>query len=62
MSHSDSGQNRPAQAPTGRPDTSKNGLMKKNQLGLRDESVKSRGRSILARLDKKTEDPRPEGE
>jgi hypothetical protein len=33
-----------------RPDTSKNGLMKRNQLRVRDEQVKERGRAILSRL------------
>jgi hypothetical protein len=36
-----------------RPDTSKNGLMKKRQLTLKDESLKERGREILSRLGKK---------
>jgi hypothetical protein len=36
-----------------RPDTSKNGLMKKRQLLVKDESVKERGRGILSRLGKK---------
>lgn len=36
-----------------RPDTSKNGMMKKRQLAVKDESVKARGRQILNRLGKK---------
>ncbi|MDA5109098.1 MULTISPECIES: hypothetical protein [Brevibacillus] len=36
-----------------RPDTSKNGLMKKRQLLVKDESVKERGRDILSRLGKR---------
>lgn len=38
---------------TDRPDTSKNGLMKKRQLALKDESIKQRGRQVLGRLGKK---------
>ncbi|MGN7470723.1 hypothetical protein [Brevibacillus sp. SAFN-007a] len=38
---------------TGRPDTSKNGLMKKRQLALKDEAIKQRGRQVLGRLGKK---------
>jgi hypothetical protein len=38
-----------------RPDTSKNGRMKKNQLQLKNESLKERGRSVLSRLGKKTD-------
>ncbi len=30
-----------------RPDTSKNGLMKKRQLALKDEALKQRGRQVL---------------
>jgi hypothetical protein len=37
-----------------RPDTSKNGRMKKRELQLDNESLKERGRSILARLGKKS--------
>ena len=33
-----------------RPDTSKNGMLKRNQLQLREESVKERGRSVVDRL------------
>jgi hypothetical protein len=36
-----------------RPDTSKNGLMKRNQLHVRDEQVKERGRVVLSRLGKR---------
>lgn len=36
-----------------RPDTSKNGLMKKRQLALKDETLKQRGRQVLGRLGKK---------
>jgi hypothetical protein len=47
--------NRPdRQAP--RPDTSKNGLMKKRQLQVREEGIRERGRLVLNRLGKK--DPR----
>ncbi|MBY0052033.1 hypothetical protein P4U99_15310 [Brevibacillus agri] len=38
---------------TERPDTSKNGLMKKRQLALKDESIKQRGQQVLGRLGKK---------
>ncbi|WP_170163356.1 hypothetical protein AAFJ72_03950 [Brevibacillus gelatini] len=38
---------------TDRPDTSKNGLMKKRQLALKDESIKQRSRQVLGRLGKK---------
>ncbi|ERM16678.1 hypothetical protein [Brevibacillus laterosporus] len=33
-----------------RPDTSKNGMMKKNTLKVREESIRERGRSIVDRL------------
>ncbi|GED67830.1 hypothetical protein BRE01_15320 [Brevibacillus reuszeri] len=36
-----------------RPDTSKNGMMKKRQLAVKDESIKERGRQVLNRLGKK---------
>ncbi|MGK5510381.1 hypothetical protein [Brevibacillus formosus] len=36
-----------------RPDTSKNGLMKKRQQDIKDESIKERGRMVLGRLGKK---------
>jgi len=36
-----------------RPDTSKNGMMKKRQLTFKDESIKQRGRQVLNRLGKK---------
>jgi hypothetical protein len=38
---------------TDRPDTSKNGMMKKRELSVKDESVKERGRQVLNRLGKK---------
>jgi len=38
---------------SGRPDTSKNGMMKKRALSVRDESIKQRGRAVLSRLGKK---------
>jgi len=38
-----------------RPDTSKNGMMKKNLLQVKDEKVKERGREVLNRLGKKQE-------
>ncbi|MGD8191937.1 hypothetical protein ACQCN2_18370 [Brevibacillus ginsengisoli] len=50
------------QANKGRPDTSKNGRMKKNQLQLKDEAVRERGRSILSRLGKTQSDKLPEKE
>ncbi|WNC15742.1 hypothetical protein [Brevibacillus brevis] len=37
----------------GRPDTSKNGMMKKRELALKDESIRQRGRAVLSRLGKK---------
>ncbi|USG64876.1 hypothetical protein NDK47_22565 [Brevibacillus ruminantium] len=37
----------------GRPDTSKNGMLKRRELELKDEAIKERGRSILTRLGKK---------
>jgi len=47
-----------------RPDTSKNGRMKRNELDLRRDSVKERGRAVVARLGKKQQgegtSPRPE--
>ncbi|QOS99009.1 hypothetical protein JNUCC42_21860 [Brevibacterium sp. JNUCC-42] len=33
-----------------RPDTSKNGMMKKTSLKVREESIRERGRSIVDRL------------
>lgn len=36
-----------------RPDTSKNGMMKKRELTVKDESIKQRGRAVLNRLGKK---------
>ena len=39
--------------PNDRPDTSKNGMMKKRELTLKDESIKQRGRAVLGRLGKK---------
>ncbi|MED4583335.1 hypothetical protein [Brevibacillus choshinensis] len=36
-----------------RPDTSKNGMMKKRELTVSDESIKQRGRAVLNRLGKK---------
>jgi hypothetical protein len=36
-----------------RPDTSKNGMMKKRQLQVREDRVKERGREVLSRLGKK---------
>ncbi|MCR8980473.1 hypothetical protein [Brevibacillus laterosporus] len=33
-----------------RPDTSKNGMMKKTPLKVREESIRERGRSIVDRL------------
>ncbi|MFY0543835.1 hypothetical protein [Brevibacillus sp. H7] len=36
-----------------RPDTSKNGRMKRHQLDLRREEIKERGRSVVSRLGKK---------
>ncbi|MGC5325908.1 hypothetical protein [Brevibacillus sp. SYSU BS000544] len=36
--------------PRPRPDTSKNGLLKKNQLTVRDDKIRERGRSILKNL------------
>ncbi|MDF2682122.1 MAG: hypothetical protein K0R47_3312 [Brevibacillus sp.] len=36
-----------------RPDTSKNGMMKKRELTVKDESIKQRGRAVLSRLGKK---------
>jgi hypothetical protein len=41
-----------------RPDTSKNGLMKRNQLDIRRAEVKERGRSVLSRLGKKQQENR----
>jgi len=38
---------------TARPDTSRNGLMKKRRLQLREEGIRERGRQVLARLGKK---------
>gem|GEM_PF-1234084 len=43
-----------------RPDTSKNGLLKRRQLNV-EESVKERGRSILARLNQKRQRPVSDG-
>ncbi|MEJ8546360.1 hypothetical protein [Brevibacillus borstelensis] len=37
----------------GRPDTSKNGMLKRRELDVKDEAVKERGRAILSRLGKK---------
>lgn len=45
-----------------RPDTSKNGRMKKNQLQVKDESVRERGLNILGRLGKKQSDKPSENE
>lgn len=36
-----------------RPDTSKNGRMKRRELTVKDESVKQRGRAVVSRLGKK---------
>ena len=36
-----------------RPDTSRNGLMKKRQLQVREEGIRERGRQVLNRLVKK---------
>ncbi|WP_421617020.1 hypothetical protein ACAF76_017810 [Brevibacillus sp. TJ4] len=36
-----------------RPDTSKNGMMKKRQLQVREEQVRERGRQVVNRLGKK---------
>lgn len=36
-----------------RPDTSKNGMMKKRQLQVSEERIKERGREVLSRLGKK---------
>jgi hypothetical protein len=36
-----------------RPDTSKNGLLKRRHLQVQDESVKKRGRDVLSRLGKR---------
>ncbi|HZG17538.1 MAG TPA: hypothetical protein VE710_21360 [Candidatus Bathyarchaeia archaeon] len=38
--------------PAPRPDTSKNGLLKRNQLQVKDESVRARGKEVLSRLGK----------
>lgn len=38
-----------------RPDTSKNGMMKKHLLQVKDEKVQERGREVLSRLGKKRE-------
>ncbi|NGQ96643.1 hypothetical protein G3578_15880 [Brevibacillus sp. SYP-B805] len=38
-----------------RPDTSKNGLLKRHPLTIRDESVRTRGRAVLSRLGKSKE-------
>ena len=38
--------------PAPRPDTSKNGLLKRNQLQVKDESVRERGKEVLSRLGK----------
>ncbi|EST54115.1 hypothetical protein T458_11995 [Brevibacillus panacihumi W25] len=38
-----------------RPDTSKNGMMKKRPLQVHDDKVKERGREVLSRLGKKRE-------
>ncbi|QQE73883.1 hypothetical protein KDJ56_18725 [Brevibacillus composti] len=37
----------------GRPDTSKNGMLKRRELDVRDEAIKERGKGILSRLGKK---------
>lgn len=37
----------------GRPDTSKNGMLKRRELHVKDDAVKERGRAILSRLGKK---------
>ncbi len=43
-----------------RPDTSKNGLLKKNKLRLANESARERGRQILSRLGKARQDQQEE--
>mgnify|MGYP001230767936 CR=1 FL=1 len=43
-----------ADKPKQRPDTSKNGMMKKRHLQVKEERVKERGRQVLNRLGKKT--------
>ncbi len=44
-----------------RPDTSKNGLMKRNELNVRRDDIRERGKSVLSRLgqkqQKKTDEP-----
>lgn len=38
---------------TDRPDTSKNGMMKKRPQEIKDDSIKERGRMVVSRLGKK---------
>lgn len=38
--------------PAPRPDTSKNGLLKRHQLEVKDESIRARGKDVLSRLGK----------